>query len=60
MLYVEGANNIEPNAKLEDIKLIGSIATKCGFKYRIIGRPVQTPIVDSTVSSAESGSSVPV
>lgn len=39
MLYVEGADNIEPSAVLEDLKIIQEIVRKCGMKSRIVAAP---------------------
>lgn len=41
MLYVKGADNIEPNAKLNDLRIIRDIATKCGFKVRTVPTPTK-------------------
>ncbi|KAH8417452.1 hypothetical protein KR222_000252, partial [Zaprionus bogoriensis] len=42
MLYVRGADNIEPAAKLEDLKVIQEIAKKLGAKTRIVAAPEVT------------------
>lgn len=39
MLYVKGANDIDPNARIEDIKIVREIVTKCGMKTRFIAPP---------------------
>lgn len=39
MLYVENANNLDPKAKLDDIKVIRDITTRCGMKSKIIATP---------------------
>ncbi|XP_055373624.1 translation initiation factor IF-2, mitochondrial isoform X2 [Condylostylus longicornis] len=39
MLYVKGADNIEPTSKLEDMKIIREIVTKCGMKCRFVAAP---------------------
>lgn len=39
MLYVKGADNLEPNAKLEDLKISREIAIKCGLKTKVIAAP---------------------
>lgn len=39
MLYVKGADNLEPNAKLEDLKITREIAIKCGLKTKVIAAP---------------------
>lgn len=39
MLYVKGADNIEPTARLEDLKIIREIAIKCGLKTKVIAAP---------------------
>lgn len=39
MLYVPGADNIEANAKLEDLKIIQNIAKKLGAKTRVVAAP---------------------
>lgn len=40
MLYVKGADNLEPTFRLEDPKIIREIAIKCGLKTKIIAAPV--------------------
>lgn len=39
MLYVRGANDIEPSARLEDPKIIKDIVNKCGMKTKIVSAP---------------------
>lgn len=39
MLYVKGADDIEPSARLEDVKIIREIVQKCGLKSKIIAAP---------------------
>ena len=39
MLYVKGADNLEPDAKLEDMKITREIAAKCGLKTKVIAAP---------------------
>ncbi|XP_034661170.1 translation initiation factor IF-2, mitochondrial [Drosophila subobscura] len=39
MLYVKGADNIEPAAKLPDLKIIQEIAKKLGAKTRVVATP---------------------
>lgn len=39
MLYVDGADNIEPQARLEDLKIIQEIVKKCGMKSRVVAAP---------------------
>ncbi|XP_011202629.2 translation initiation factor IF-2, mitochondrial [Bactrocera dorsalis] len=39
MLYVKGADNIEPQARLDDLKIIQEIVNKCGVKTRIVSAP---------------------
>ncbi|XP_053945977.1 translation initiation factor IF-2, mitochondrial [Anastrepha ludens] len=39
MLYVKGADNIEPHARLDDLKIIQEIVNKCGVKSRIVSAP---------------------
>ncbi|XP_037943312.1 translation initiation factor IF-2, mitochondrial-like [Teleopsis dalmanni] len=39
MLFVKNAKNIEPEATLEDIKIIQEIVSKCGSKTRIVPAP---------------------
>ncbi|XP_055905743.1 translation initiation factor IF-2, mitochondrial [Eupeodes corollae] len=39
MLYVDGADNIEPHARLEDLKIIQEIVKKCGMKSRVVAAP---------------------
>lgn len=40
MLYVKGADNLEPNARLEDLKIIREISLKCGHKTKVVAAPV--------------------
>ncbi|KAH8383212.1 hypothetical protein KR009_007336 [Drosophila setifemur] len=42
MLYVQGADNIEPAAKLPDLKVIQEIAKKLGAKTRVVATPDTT------------------
>nr|XP_029734082.1 LOW QUALITY PROTEIN: translation initiation factor IF-2, mitochondrial [Aedes albopictus] len=42
MLYVKGAGNIDPDARLEDQKIIKEIVTKCGLKMKIVAAPTTT------------------
>lgn len=42
MLYVKGADNIEPAFKLADIKIIQEIAKKLGAKTRVVATPEET------------------
>lgn len=39
MLYVQDANNLEPSARLEDLKITRDIALRCGQKTRVIAAP---------------------
>lgn len=39
MLYIRDADNLEPNAKLEDMKITREIAIKCGLKTRVVAAP---------------------
>lgn len=39
MLYVKGADNLEPTARLDDIKIIKEIVNKCGYKLKFIANP---------------------
>lgn len=39
MLYVKGADNIEPDSKLSDLRIIKDIASKCGYKIRTVAAP---------------------
>lgn len=39
MLYVKGANDLDPNARLEDPTIIKDIVQKCGMKMKIIAAP---------------------
>uniref|UniRef100_W8BPE8 Translation initiation factor IF-2, mitochondrial n=2 Tax=Ceratitis capitata TaxID=7213 RepID=W8BPE8_CERCA len=50
MLYVKGADNIEPNARLDDLKIIQEIVNKSGAKTRIVSAPE-----DDSVDSDELG-----
>lgn len=40
MLYVKGADNLEPNARLEELNITREIAAKCGHKTKVIAAPV--------------------
>lgn len=51
MLYVRGADNIEPSARLEDPKIIKDIANKCGMKTKIVSAPSIEDAEDNNVSS---------
>jgi len=42
MLYVKGADNIEPAFKLADLKIIQEIAKKLGAKTRVVATPEVT------------------
>lgn len=48
MLYIRDADNLEPNAKLEDMKIIREIAIKCGLKTRVVAAPTnnQTNLIE--------------
>lgn len=46
MLYVKGANDIEPTTRLEDIKIIREIVTKCGMKSRVIAAPENEKLIE--------------
>lgn len=39
MLYVKGATNLDPDSRLEDLKIAREIVTKCGMKCRFISAP---------------------
>lgn len=39
MLYIKGADNLEPLARLEDMKIIREIALKCGHRTRVVAAP---------------------
>lgn len=39
MLYVDNANNLDPKAILDDLKVIRDIVTRCGMKSKIIASP---------------------
>lgn len=39
MLYVKDVEDIEPSARLEDVKVIRDIVQKCGLKSRIVAAP---------------------
>lgn len=47
MLYVKGANDLDPSARLADIKIIKEIANKCGMKTKIIAAPTIIEIDES-------------
>uniref|UniRef100_A0A1I8P923 Tr-type G domain-containing protein n=1 Tax=Stomoxys calcitrans TaxID=35570 RepID=A0A1I8P923_STOCA len=48
MLFVKEADNIEPNARLHDIKIIQEIAKKLGTRIRIVAAPsIAEPEVES-------------
>lgn len=42
MLYIKDADNLEPTAKLEDLKITREIALKCGHKTKVIAPPSRT------------------
>lgn len=46
MLYVKDADNLEPWARLEDMKVIRDIALKCGQKTKIIAPPAADVVVE--------------
>lgn len=46
MLYVPGADDIEPNARLEELKTIQEIVKKCGLKSRIVAAPENAPNIE--------------
>lgn len=48
MLYVKGANNIEPNARLENFNIILEITQKCGYKARVISQPASKTTTEAT------------
>ncbi|KAL9693439.1 hypothetical protein quinque_012724 [Culex quinquefasciatus] len=39
MLYVKGAGSIEPEARLEDQKIVKEILQKCGLRMKIVAAP---------------------
>lgn len=47
MLYVKGAEDIEAEARLDDLKIIQEIVNKCGAKTRIVSAP-DVEVEDST------------
>lgn len=53
MLYIKDADNLEPHARLEDMKIIREIALKCGHKTKVIAAPSRQqddqPTVDRDV-----------
>lgn len=53
MLYVKNANNIEPNARIEDFQTIKEIANKCGYNVRSTPAPAHKHTTDHAVSIAE-------
>ncbi|EDW49131.1 translation initiation factor IF-2, mitochondrial isoform X1 [Drosophila sechellia] len=46
MLYVKGADNIEPAFKLADLKIIQEIAKKLGAKTRVVATPEESTTDD--------------
>lgn len=52
MLYIKGADNLEPDAILADMKIIREIALKCGHKTKIIAAPT-TPAAAALLADAE-------
>lgn len=48
MLYVKNVEEMEPETRLEDMKIIKDIVAKCGMKMKIVAAPVTTPTVDET------------
>lgn len=52
MLYVKGADNIAPRARLEDFNIIQNITHKCGYKARIIKQPSLKSTTETPVSTA--------
>lgn len=46
MLYVKGADNLEPSARLEDMKIIREIALKCGQKTKVVAPPSNDVLVE--------------
>lgn len=38
-MYVKGADNLDPTARLEDLKITREIAIKCGLKTKVIAAP---------------------
>lgn len=59
MLYIKDVDNLEPHARLEDMKIIREIALKCGHKTKVIAAPSRTaaaadePTVDRDVHPRE-------
>lgn len=47
MLYIKGADNLEPNAQLEDLKIAREIAIKCGLKTKVVAQP---SVADATAA----------
>lgn len=46
MLYIKGADNLEPSARLEDMKITREIALKCGQKTKVIAPPSNDIVVE--------------
>lgn len=45
-MYVKGADNLEPSARLEDLKIIREIALKCGQKTKVVAAPTHDIVVE--------------
>lgn len=46
MLYIKDADNLEPTAILEDLKITREIAIKCGLKTKVIAAPNKVPEIE--------------
>lgn len=46
MLYIRDADNLEPHATLDDMKITREIAIKCGLKTRVVAAPSTTSAED--------------
>lgn len=51
MLYVPGAENIDPNACLDDPKIIKDIVSKCGMKTQYVAPPKLAADMETSVSA---------
>lgn len=45
-MYVKDADNLEPTARLEDMKVIREIALKCGQKTKVVAPPTPDVVVE--------------
>lgn len=57
MLYVNGADDIRPNARLDDLTIIRNIVMKCGYKMKTAPTPV---IAEDTEVKVEQNSFIKI